>query len=366
MEFIIYTNTVWDSPPRSRHQLAYALSKRYKVTFVGSNKLGKPGIKAFKINDSMDVIIPRFPVSRRIRYRTPVINEIYQKWLFPILRNHFVSKKDVIVICADFGGYMIKNYFDKLIYFASDDFINNVKVPFFIKAYTSYTQKKLIIASDIALATAKKLVHDFKVYNELSFELPLGAPDFKINHDSEAVLRKRDGKIKVVLLGYIDKVKTPVRLLLKILSIENTELYLIGPIKDNILEELYPTHKVHALGPQTGEMLSKTLTEMDVAIAPYYMEDSNTGRTPNKMWQYLAAGKPAVITNLPNVRHWNFPEGTVYKANTDNEFVEMVQIAYQEDSTALIKKRIELAKENSWDKRAEFLIELINQNIIKS
>jgi hypothetical protein len=296
-----------------------------------------------------------------------MINEVYQKWLFPILQNTMATKKeDVIVICTDFGGHLIKNYFRKVIYFACDDYINNVKVPFLIKAYTTFTQKRLIKTSNFTIATARKLVQDFSQYNDLSYELPLGAPDFAINGKLEEVLRERDGKIKIVLLGYIDKVKTPVELLLSILSLENTELYLVGPIKDDILHYLIPQERVHSLGAQTGETLMNTLMTMDVAIAPYYMEDSNSGRTPNKMWQYLAAGKPAVITNLPNVRHWHFPEGTVYKADTDNEFLELIQKAYYEDSIEFIKKRIELAKENSWDKRAELLVELINKNLQES
>src|SRR5690606_29925836 len=106
-----------------------------------------------------------------------------------------------------------------------------------------------------------------------------------------------------------------------------------------------------------------TLLEMDVAIAPYYMEDSNSGRTPNKMWQYLAAGKPAIITNLPNVQHWEFPKGTVYKANTEEEFVNMVIEAHENDSQHLISERIKLAKNNSWNRRAEQLLEVVKVHI---
>ncbi|MEX2592076.1 MAG: glycosyltransferase [Anditalea sp.] len=363
MEFIIYTNTAWDSPPRSRHQLAYALAnQKVKTTFVAANIQGKPGLENIKVDEYLDVIIPSFPISRRIRYRTPLVNEVYQLWLFPALKKRF-ENKEVYVICCDFGGYMISKYFDNTIYFASDDFINNVRLPMFMRVYTIFTQKKLIKSSKFVLATARKLVSDFKRYNNKSFELPLGSPDFNININSNEILRKKDGKIKVVLLGYIDKVKTPVNLLIKILELGNAELHLIGPIKDDILDYLHPSEKVFPWGTQTGEVLMNTLFEMDVAIAPYYMEDSNTGRTPNKMWQYLAAGKPAVITNLPNVQHWEFPPGTVYKANTGEEFVEMIKKAYVEDSHHLIDQRIDLAKNNSWDKRADLLLDYVKVNI---
>ncbi|MEX2566535.1 MAG: glycosyltransferase [Cyclobacteriaceae bacterium] len=364
MEFIIYTNTIWDSPPRARHQLAHALSQNHKVTFIASNEMGMPGLQTIKVNSRLEVIIPSFPLSKRFRYRTPLLNEGYQAWLFPILKRKFKDRDNLIVICTDFGGYLINKFLSPVIYFASDDYINNVKVPAAVKAYTAYTQRKLIEKSMMALATAQTLVSDFKKYNKRSYELPLGAPEFKMTHPNENILRKRDGKIKVVLLGFIDKIKTPVALLNKILAIDQIHLYLIGPIKGDILELLHHGNKVHSLGIQTGQALSETLQDMDVSIAPYYMEDTNTGRTPNKMWQYLAAGKPAVITNLPNVRHWEFPEGTVYKANTDDEFVEMIVNAYDADSQELIGDRMKLAKENSWGKRAELLVKLIRENHI--
>lgn len=363
MEFLIITNEVWDAPPRARHQLAHALSKEYKVTFVTSNDMGRPGMRSFKVKESLEVLVPSFPVSKRFRYRIPLVNEGYQHWLYPILKRKFQGREDLYIICTDFGGYLITKYLNPVIYFASDDYINNVKVPAPVKAYTTYTQRKLIESSAMALATAQSLVKGFKKYNHLSFELPLGAPEFEINLHAAKSLRLRNGKIKVVLLGYIDKIKTPVGLLNKLLAFSEIQLYLIGPIKGDILELLHPSAKVHALGSMTGEVLSETLMDMDVAIAPYYMDDANTGRTPNKMWQYLAAGKPAVIINLPNVRHWKFPKGTVYKANSDQEFVDLVQKAYREDSQELIEERMKCAKDNSWGKRAELLVHLIRNNV---
>ncbi|WP_238325455.1 glycosyltransferase [Lunatimonas lonarensis] len=359
MEFLFITIDVWDSPPRARHQLAHALSRNFKVTFVSGNDFGSPSIKRTKVSQNLEVFIPSFPISRRFRYRTPILNESYQIWLLRKVKDLIGMRDDLYVICTDFGGYLTPRYFDRVLYFASDDFVNNIDAPEVVKAYTRYTQNKLVVNSFLALATAKTLVEGFRLLNANSFELPLGAPEFGSSSEILIHVRKRDGRIKVVLLGYIDKVKTPVPLLNKILELGNTEIYLIGPIKDDIVDRLIDRDRVISLGVQSGEVLYRTLNDMDVAIAPYYMEDTNTGRTPNKMWQYLAAGKPAVITNLPNVRHWEFPEHTVYKANSDEEFVQYIKDAYENDSDIHIQKRVELARENSWGKRADHLISLI-------
>jgi glycosyltransferase involved in cell wall biosynthesis len=363
MEFIIFTNTPWDAPPRSRHQLSQALSKNYKVTFVASNSFGTPSLKRFEVNENMGVIVPSFPVDRRLRYRTPLLNEAFQSWIFPKLRDLFKDKKELVVICTDFGAYNISKYFPNFIYYVSDDFVSNVKVPYPIKRYTIFTQGRLVKTAKMVVATAIKLVEDFKAINKNTHELPLGAPDFELGGPLEERLTDNRETKKIVLLGFIGKKKTPVSLLNSILEQEGYELFLIGPILDDILDQLLPKNKVHCLGVKTGEDLMDTLLEMDVAIAPYYMEDSNTGRTPNKMWQYLSVGLPAVVTNLPNIQHWNFPKGTVYKANNDREFLEMVIQAAEGDSPELKEQRRSIAKENSWNNRASKLVKLIRETM---
>ena len=315
MEFIVYTNTEWDGPPRARHQLSHALAKRFKVTFVAANTIGLPGLKCEKVNGNFELLTPSFPSSFRLRYRMPGLNEAYQLWLYEKLKKHFEGK-EVVFICTDFGGYLVGKYFDKFIYMANDDFINNVKVPGWMKAYTTFTQSRLVIKNK--------------------------DPEYEI-------------------MGFIDKKKTPLVLINKILEIENVELHLIGPIKDDFLNHLSKEEKVKAHGVLTGDPLSSKLSEMDVAIAPYYMDDPNTGRTPNKLWQYLATGIPAVITNLPNVRHWEFPEKTVYKANNDDEFVSFIKQAYKDNTIELMKERISIAANNSWSKRVDQLLAYIKE-----
>lgn len=357
MEFVVYTNTGWDVPPRLGHQLSYALAEKFKVTFIPANVIGAPSLKSMQINENFELLSPSFPSSHRIRYRTPILNEIYQVWLFKKLKKKF-DGRDIVLICTEFGAHLIGNYFDKFIYLASDDFINNVNLP---KFYTIFSQTRLIKNSTFSLATAKTLVEDFSKINPKSFELPLGAPDFRMVDVENLTMNVPDGKIKVVLLGLIDKKKTPLVLINKILEIENVELHLIGPIKDDFLNYLKNRERVVHHGVMTGDPLSMKLMEMDVAIVPYYMDDPNTGRTPNKLWQYLATGRASVITNLPNVKHWEFPKGTVYKANNDDEFVEFIKQAYEDNSDELIKERIAIAANNSWSKRAGLLLEYVDK-----
>lgn len=78
----------------------------------------------------------------------------------------------------------------------------------------------------------------------------------------------------------------------------------------------------------------------------------NKGATPNKLWLYLSTGKPAVVTNITNIRSWQFEQGLVYKC-VNEDFSATCIKAFEEDTLELAQMRVQLARDNSWAKRVE-------------
>jgi hypothetical protein len=119
-------------------------------------------------------------------------------------------------------------------------------------------------------------------------------------------------------------------------------------------------------GTLTGKELYKEINNFDVAIIPYDLErfKKNIGITPNKLWQYLALGKPVVVTDFHNIKNWKFPDDCVYKI-PEGKFVEFVLKAYERNTADLIKKRITIAANNTWDKRVEEIIGIFDRYINK-
>ena len=68
-------------------------------------------------------------------------------------------------------------------------------------------------------------------------------------------------------------------------------------------------------------------------------------------------GKPVVISDLPAMRSWTFPDNCIYRSS-DEKFLEVVLQAYEANTTELIKKRISIAKNNTWGKRVEQIIKI--------
>lgn len=352
--FIINTITDWNEPPRARHQVAEALSKRHEVYFVSANRIGIPKLKIISINDNLNVFLPFWPIDYRIRYRFPILNEIYQNWLFKNIKK-ILKEKDINVINFDFTATRLFNYFQKIVYYCND---YNIRYYYLlpIKSYFERCEKHVAKKSVCCVATCEYLFNHLKAFNANVIEIKLGAPFVE-----QIPEFKKDKKIKVGFVGFLDERKTPIGILKKLVSDPNVELLVYGKISSALSTTLKNYNNIKYKGVLMGDQLIEQLKEIDVGIAPYNQSDVNLGRTPNKLWLYLALGKPVVVSTLPNIKNWKFAEKFVYLANNEVEFAEKVYAAYADDTSDLQIKRFQFAQENTWDKRIEELVKFINE-----
>jgi glycosyltransferase involved in cell wall biosynthesis len=137
-------------------------------------------------------------------------------------------------------------------------------------------------------------------------------------------------------------------------------IVLIGPtgISDPSTDvgKLRARPNVHLLGHRSYEQLPSYLKGFDVAVIPYRLNDYTNGVFPIKFFEFLASGRPVVISPLPAVReYW----GAVRVADTAESFVEACQAALAEEAPEAQRERIELARRNSWDSRVKKLSDLV-------
>jgi glycosyltransferase involved in cell wall biosynthesis len=136
-------------------------------------------------------------------------------------------------------------------------------------------------------------------------------------------------------------------------------LVLVGPtgIADPSTDvgKLRAQPNVHLLGHRSYEELPAYLKGFDVAVIPYRLNDYTNGVFPIKFFEFLASGKPVVISPLPAVReYWN----AVRVADSAEGFVAACDAALAQDDTIGRARRIELARRNSWDSRVKKLLDL--------
>ena len=92
------------------------------------------------------------------------------------------------------------------------------------------------------------------------------------------------------------------------------------------------------------------LAGMDVCLMPYVDDERGHYRSPLKLYEYLAAGKPVVSTDHPEAKEYT---QYIYLASLPSAFVERVEQALTEDDAARRHARVEVARQNSWDRRVD-------------
>ncbi len=358
MKFTILTRTKWDEPPRARHQVANSLSKLFEVSFIEANHRGFPALNEVKLFDKLVLYSPYYYLDNIYRFRLPLFNELYQKWLYKELGQ--IKSLDVNnpLIVFDHTCHLIaKNWPGMVIYFCNDDHLRSYGIPF-LRKYFEFTENKLAKSVDFIFVTSESLKKKFSKYSSKAHLIKLAAPSIG---DGIKLSFKNKSKIKVAWVGFAGK-KNDISIIKKILShYSDIELHFFGVIKPSVINDFKRFSNFFYHGIETGNELYQKLNNCTVGIAPYSLDDINSGRTPNKLWLYLAVGLPVVVTNLHNIRNWQFPDNFVYRSVDNKDFIDLIIEAHEDNTSNLFQRRIQYAKENTWDHRIKVILSIIQK-----
>jgi glycosyltransferase involved in cell wall biosynthesis len=131
----------------------------------------------------------------------------------------------------------------------------------------------------------------------------------------------------------------------------------VAPLADMAAVKGIPN--VHFLGRQPRERVPAFVKAMDCCLNPYVTGTLAEHCSPLKLYEYIAAGKPIVSTDMPEAR--KFPD-CVRVAGSYEEFLEQCDSAIQSlpESSQTIEHRMNIASEHSWDKRFAKVNEVVD------
>ncbi len=134
-------------------------------------------------------------------------------------------------------------------------------------------------------------------------------------------------------------------------------LVLVGPRVGTHVdpEDFARTHaNVHWLQSKPHAQLPHYVAEMDVCLIPFRRTALTRGVNPNKLYEYLALGKPVVATDFsPWLRRY---EPHVRIGRDARSFVEQVSDALATPGNPEPRRRV--AAEHSWDASAQRMVQL--------
>jgi len=253
-----------------------------------------------------------------------------------------------------YEGYHIVNRLKKklLIYDCLDEY----------SSYTDHTKSKIYLKSidrwmcklaDVVFTVSENLLKDKKRLNKNTFLIP-NAVDLRRFQSSTISNIPEDIKhIKppiIGLIGLIDfQMSTDMELLIYIAQNRpKWSIVLIGPVDQKPDKRLLSMRNIHFLGPKRFEELPAYIKKFDVCIMPYLINEFTKYNYPQKLFEYLAAGRPVVTTNIPSVENLK----DIIKVSCDyQDFLLNIETSLNENDIQKVKQRVNFAMQNTWDKR---------------
>lgn len=252
-----------------------------------------------------------------------------------------------------------------VIYHVSDKYDANTMDHATDPAYIRKLHERAIDAADLILYSSRKLIEEAERGREKSYLLEQ-AVDFdhwaQINNGKSTVAdavarlpRPRIGYFGAIEPWLIDQD------LIKRASHERPSWnwIFIGNKSRGLEIEALPN--VHFLPPVSYDELPSYAAGFDVCVLPWNTDVPFTSYgSAIKVREYLASGKPVVISPLPE---YESMKDVLRIARSRDQFLELVNDALRETGTELAQARQNAVKDGTWDARAERVSELIEQKM---
>lgn len=228
----------------------------------------------------------------------------------PWLQKHGIALEDRLlkmvdgVIVTSKGLYEAKRKFTKACYIVK----NAVKIDLFIKGFQPEV-------------TAKKTVGY------------IGTIDERLDYDLLTHLLEEMPEVDFVFVGRV-----------------NTDFH-----EEDVLKK-YPNAIL--VGAKRPEELPDYLKTFSAGIIPFAKSDFTKGIYPMKINEYLASGLPVVSTNFSYLDDF---EGVISIAEDKHTFLKNLRHELANDTPELKQIRLDVARQNTWEVRAEELSGAIEQ-----
>lgn len=231
-------------------------------------------------------------------------------------------------------------------------------------------EEKLLKKADLVFCTSNELYKNKVKINQNSHFIPNAIESDFIDKTIGNNTYVDINNIPKPRIGYIGKIN--IRLdfeLIHNIAKNKPEWHwiFIGPVEfsadKKLMNKLKYFKNTHFIGEIPHFEIPKYLKYLDVLTIPFVLDEYTKNMNPLKLYQYLACGKPIVSTNLPEVAEFSRQHPDILKiADNKEKFIEYIELSLKEKNPELIQKRINLAKNNTWNKRTEVISNIIDKS----
>lgn len=374
---IFLTYSLWSEPPRMRHYVVDSVRSIYdKVIFIEFFpwECGKNEIR--EIDEKISVLScygNGSKLKNLLRYNIPILFSHYYQHLYEIIKaslgRELGENNEVHLYNFCYDMYHV---YDDLMYtwtsyFCFDEWPKMLRsTSFFGKLKVVLRWRMLQRRENIVFHRAKiiftphrSLLNKAKAINSSVQMFYHGVSKSEIQPLAKRRVNSR--YVKVGFGGYLNY-RLDKELLRRVVDCPQMELHLIGEIESSFKDfasELQ-NNGCKIISGLTRENFVEYLAKMDVLIMPYLvnLNEVLAITTSAKTFQYVATLLPIVMPKMPN--YIELGPDVLYTFNDQNQFIDLILRAANEDNEHKRLMRHQIALENTWEKRAKDIIITMN------
>jgi len=229
----------------------------------------------------------------------------------------------------------------------------------------------LFSQADVVLVTSEAIRERAEQFAKHVYSFPSGVDFSKFASALEHSFIPEDlAVLSRPIIGYVGALSSVLdqNLLLEMAAkMPNATIALVGPAFAD-MTALKKVNNIKLLGARDHNEIPSYVKSFDVALIPYLRTPFTDSVYSCKLNEYLATGVPVVSTNIREVRSFSarYPN-TVAIGQDSADFIVKVKKVLDDPgirSQSRSERRIAVAKENTWEKRFEGIVEVIDRHLL--
>lgn len=373
---VSFSQERWSHVLRSRHHIMAGLARGgNKVLFASSptdirnvfHDSGGIGVDApgtTKVSENLHAYVP--PNWLPTNYRFPRINHVVEDlrdWHLRRTLRHLAMDRPIYYVWHPSFANLIRHFDDALVVYHCYDEYNaftsdsnallrqrNMERQLLQRANVVFTVSEAVRARRLAF---NKNIH--VVTNGVDFEL------FSRAQDPHTAAPDDMAGLVGPIIGLVgtQTVITDLKLLRAIFEHRRDwNFVFIGldltakDLANEDMNALRALPNVRVIGRRAIQQIPGYLKACDIYAIPWVLNDISLSGSPLKLYEYLAAGKPVICTPL---NHLLFLSNVIAFAATADDWIAAIDCALRGDGPGSPSLRQEIARQNSWDSKVDFI-----------
>ena len=362
---VIASGTSWDDTWLSEKHLALHLSKHLPVLFVDPpvsllTPLRKPALRASTQGPRLRAL------GKNLARLTPMTVPGISR---PGLRNvgEWLTRRAIRRAVARLGarvdGLVVASLDDVFgacearvtVLYGTDDWVAGAELMGISSGWLRRRERLRLQSADVVVTVSQELAGRWSLTAPSVLVIPNGC-DTDHFAGVDEVAPAASVTLPDPIAGFIGHLSERIDIgLLEGVAATGSSLLLVGPRQLTFdldrMTALLAHDNVQWVGARPFSELPALMRRIHVGLTPYTASDFNRGSDPLKTLEYLAAGRPAVVTDLPSSRR--IPPGLVEVCATPAEFTaETLRLLAQAPDAGLAEKRRAYARSQNWEARA--------------